>query len=168
MSALHSLVYGMFFDYKRLSLFAISRKINIHYQKLQYFFSESSWDINKLNDVRLGILQNQSTTRDPTVSSPLMILPALSLMPKKPKALNFNTVVLWAVRKIAILPSLHALSPTPNTSLSILNPISLYKASRRRILKVNLIWPKNSSPKLSLKISPSPLLSLTLGTLPPR
>ena len=63
MSALHSLVYGMFFDYKRLSLRAISRKINIHYQKLQYSCPESSWDINKLNDVRLGILQNQSTTR---------------------------------------------------------------------------------------------------------
>lgn len=63
MSVLQNFVYGMFFDYKRLSLSAISRKINIHYQKLQYFFSESSWDINKLNDVRLGILQNQSTTR---------------------------------------------------------------------------------------------------------
>jgi SRSO17 transposase len=63
MSALRGLVYGMFFDYKRLSLSAIARRTNIHYQKLQYFFSDSSWDITKLNDTRLKILQNQSTTR---------------------------------------------------------------------------------------------------------
>ncbi len=63
MSALRSLVQGMFYDYKRLSLSAISRKTNTNYQKLQYFFSESAWDINKLNDVRLNILQNQPTTR---------------------------------------------------------------------------------------------------------
>jgi SRSO17 transposase len=63
MSALRNLVYGMFFDYKRLSLSAIARRTNIHYQKLQYFFSDSSWDISKLNDTRLKILQNQSTTR---------------------------------------------------------------------------------------------------------
>jgi len=63
MSALRGLIYGMFFDYKRLSLSAIARRTNIHYQKLQHFFSDSSWDINKLNDTRLKILQNQSTTR---------------------------------------------------------------------------------------------------------
>jgi hypothetical protein len=63
MSALRSIVYGMFHDYKRLNLSAISRKTNTNYQKLQYFFSESDWNINKLNDVRLNILQNQSTTR---------------------------------------------------------------------------------------------------------
>ena len=59
MSALRSIVYGMFHDYKRLNLSAVSRKTNVNYQKLQYFFSESDWDINKLNDVRLNILQNQ-------------------------------------------------------------------------------------------------------------
>jgi SRSO17 transposase len=63
MSALRGLVYGMFYDYKRLSLSAIARKTNINYQKLQYFFSESDWDINKCNDVRINILQNQPTTR---------------------------------------------------------------------------------------------------------
>ena len=63
MSTFRAIVYGMFHDYKRLSLSAISRKTNINYQKLQYFFSESDWDINKLNNVRLNILQNQPTTR---------------------------------------------------------------------------------------------------------
>ena len=66
MSALRTCVYGMFFDYKRLSLAAIARKTHTDYQKLQYFFSESDWDINKLNEVRLNILQNQSTTRATT------------------------------------------------------------------------------------------------------
>lgn len=63
MSALRSVVYGMFHDYKRLNLSAISRKTNTNYQKLQYFFSESDWDIHKLNNVRIHILQNQPTTR---------------------------------------------------------------------------------------------------------
>lgn len=63
MSALRSIVYGMCLDYKRLNLSAIARKTNTNYQKLQYFFSESNWDINKFNDVRLNILQNQPTTR---------------------------------------------------------------------------------------------------------
>jgi hypothetical protein len=63
MSALRATVYGMFYDYKRLNLSAISRKTNTSYQKLQYFFSDSDWDINTLNDVRLNILQNQPTTR---------------------------------------------------------------------------------------------------------
>lgn len=58
MSALRNLIYGMFFDYKRLSLSAVARKTNANYQKLQYFFSDSSWDINKLNDARLKILQS--------------------------------------------------------------------------------------------------------------
>lgn len=66
MSALRTIVYGMFFDYKRLNLAAIARKTHSDYQKLQYFFSESDWDINRLNDVRLKILQNQSTTRATT------------------------------------------------------------------------------------------------------
>jgi len=63
MSALRSIVYGMCLDYKRLNLSAIARKTNTNYQKLQYFFSDSNWNINTLNDVRLNILQNQPTTR---------------------------------------------------------------------------------------------------------
>jgi len=63
MSALRATVYGMFYDYKRLSLSAIARKTHTNYEKLQYFFSDSNWDVNTLNDVRLNILQNQSTTR---------------------------------------------------------------------------------------------------------
>ena len=56
-------IYAMFKDYKRLSLAAIADSTHINYQKLQYFFSERSWDIKALNDVRVALLQNQRTTR---------------------------------------------------------------------------------------------------------
>ena len=56
MSALRSIVYGMFHDYKRLNLSAISRKTSVNYQKLQYFFSESDWDIEQLNQARLNVV----------------------------------------------------------------------------------------------------------------
>jgi hypothetical protein len=62
MRALLQLVCAMFFDYKRLSLSAASKRLHYDYQKLQYFFSESSWDVEQLNTMRLNILQNQNTT----------------------------------------------------------------------------------------------------------
>lgn len=63
MQALRQLIQAMFFDYKRLSLAAAAKRTNANYQKLQYFFSESSWDIDALNNARLKIIQNQKTTR---------------------------------------------------------------------------------------------------------
>jgi hypothetical protein len=63
MNILRQMIYAMFFDYKRLSLSAIAKRTHIDYQKLQYFFSESDWSVDQLNDVRLKILQNQHTTR---------------------------------------------------------------------------------------------------------
>ncbi len=63
MDVLRQMVYAMFFDYKRLSLCAIAKRAHIDYQKLQYFFSESDWDIEKLNNIRLKIIRNQNTTR---------------------------------------------------------------------------------------------------------
>ena len=63
MRALCQLVCAMFFDYKRLSLTAVSKRLHSDYQKLQYFFSESTWDIDALNTARLKIIQNQNTTR---------------------------------------------------------------------------------------------------------
>jgi len=35
----------------------------LNYQKLQYFFSESRWDIRELKDIRVKLLQNQRTTK---------------------------------------------------------------------------------------------------------
>lgn len=63
MSVFKNFIYGMFADYKRLSLAAIANNTNINYQKLQYFFTESQWNIKELNDIRIKIIQNQRTTR---------------------------------------------------------------------------------------------------------
>jgi len=62
MDVFKNFIYAMFIDYKRLSLSAIANNANINYQKLQYFFSESNWNINELNNIRIKILQNQRTT----------------------------------------------------------------------------------------------------------
>jgi SRSO17 transposase len=35
----------------------------LNYQRLQYFFSESSWSAKGLNDIRIRLLQNQRTTK---------------------------------------------------------------------------------------------------------
>ncbi len=61
--ALRDIIYGSFFDYKRFSMAAVSQKTNSNYQKLQYFFSDSQWSAQQLNDIRVGIIQNQPTTR---------------------------------------------------------------------------------------------------------
>jgi hypothetical protein len=59
-------IYAMFPDYKRLSLCALSNKLRISYQNLQYFFSDSNWDIEQLNNIRVNLIQNQK----PTASTP--------------------------------------------------------------------------------------------------
>ena len=72
MSVFRQLIYAMLHDYKRLSLASLAHHANINYQKLQYFFSESDWDIDQLNAIRLKILNNQTTTR-PSPKSVLAI-----------------------------------------------------------------------------------------------
>lgn len=62
-SIFREFIYAMFSDYKRMSLAAIANNTTVNYQKLQYFFSESGWSIQGLNDIRIKILQNQRTTR---------------------------------------------------------------------------------------------------------
>ena len=63
MNIFRQMIYAMFFDYKRLNLSSIAKRTHLDYQKIQYFFSESDWSVEQLNDVRLKILQNQHTTR---------------------------------------------------------------------------------------------------------
>jgi len=63
MNVLRQMIYAMFYDYKRLNLSAIAKRTHLDYQKIQYFFSESNWNVEQLNDIRLKILQNQHTTR---------------------------------------------------------------------------------------------------------
>lgn len=61
-SVFQSLVYGLIRDYKRANLNAISKTLDIDYQKLQYFLSESNWDYDLLNSRRIQVLKNQRTT----------------------------------------------------------------------------------------------------------
>ena len=63
MNIFRQMIYAMFFDYKRLNLSSIAKRTHLDYQKIQYFFSESDWNVDQLNAVRLKILQNQHTTR---------------------------------------------------------------------------------------------------------
>ncbi len=62
-SIFREFIYAMFIDCKRMSLATISNNTTINYQKLQYFFSESNWNIKELNNIRLKLLQNQRTTK---------------------------------------------------------------------------------------------------------
>lgn len=63
MSAFREFIYAMFSDYKRMSLVTITNNTSLTYQKLQYFFSESNWNITELNNIRLKLIQNQKTTK---------------------------------------------------------------------------------------------------------
>ena len=56
------LIYALFKDYKRNSLDAMAKATHTDYQKLQYFFSDSRWDIQALKRKRLEIIQKQRTT----------------------------------------------------------------------------------------------------------
>ena len=56
------LIYALFKDYKRNSLDAMAKATHTDYQKLQYFFSDSHWDIQALKRKRLEIIQKQRTT----------------------------------------------------------------------------------------------------------
>ncbi|WP_347275507.1 IS701 family transposase [Candidatus Kuenenia sp.] len=55
-------VYAMFKDYKRNSLEAMAQAVHKDYQKFQYFFSESKWDLPALKQKRMDIIQKQRTT----------------------------------------------------------------------------------------------------------
>ena len=55
-------VYALFKDYKRNSLEAMAKAAHTDYQKLQYFFSDSQWDLQAIKQKRLEIIQNQRTT----------------------------------------------------------------------------------------------------------
>lgn len=55
-------IYALFKDYKRNSLETMAKSSNVNYQKLQYFMSDSKWDIQAIKQKRLEIIQKQRTT----------------------------------------------------------------------------------------------------------
>ena len=56
------LIYALFKDYKRNSLEAMAKATHTDYQKFQYFFSDTKWDIQAIKRTRLEIIQKQRTT----------------------------------------------------------------------------------------------------------
>ncbi len=61
-------IYAMFKDYKRNSLEAMAKSSNIDYQALQYFMSDSKWNMQAIKQERLEIIQKQRTTASRRVS----------------------------------------------------------------------------------------------------
>lgn len=55
-------IYSLFGEYKRNCLYSMAINVKADYQAFQYFFSESRWKLDELNNKRLYIIQNQRTT----------------------------------------------------------------------------------------------------------
>jgi hypothetical protein len=167
MNIFRQMIYAMFFDYKRLNLSSIAKRTHLDYQKIQYFFSESSWSVEQLNDIRLKILQNQHTTR--STAKGVMAIDDTSV-PKphaeKTEGAQFQYCpAIGGVRKTVTSLSLPALSPTLSTFPSTLHLTSLLKARRPKLLKVRLTLPKTLFSTPSINKSLSQQFSLTLGIL---
>jgi len=52
----------LFKDMKRANMEVMARIASCDYENLQYFFSDSKWDHNKLNDERIALIERQRTT----------------------------------------------------------------------------------------------------------
>lgn len=61
-SAFKMFVYGMLRDYKRLNLSSLSDNLPLDYQQFQYFFSDSKWNYEDLNNLRINTLRKGKTT----------------------------------------------------------------------------------------------------------
>lgn len=55
-------VYSMLHDYKRLNLSSLSKNLPLDYQQFQYFFSDSKWNYEDLNNLRINLLKKSKTT----------------------------------------------------------------------------------------------------------
>ena len=55
------LIYALFKDDKRNSIDAMAKATHTDYQKFQYFFSDSKWDLQAIKRTRLEIIQKQKT-----------------------------------------------------------------------------------------------------------
>ena len=56
-------VYSLLCEYKRNCLFDMADNVKLDYQAFQYFFSESRWRLDELNNKRLKVIENQRTTK---------------------------------------------------------------------------------------------------------
>ena len=56
-------VYSLLMEYKRNCLSSMASNTNLDYQAFQYFFSESRWNLDELNNKRVRVIENQRTTK---------------------------------------------------------------------------------------------------------
>lgn len=57
-----SFVYALMNEYRRLNLSSLAKTLTLDYDQLPYFFSDSAWDYQKLNERRIQLLKEQRTT----------------------------------------------------------------------------------------------------------
>ncbi len=61
-AAFKMFIYAMLPDYKRLNLSSLSKNLPVDYQQFQYFFSDSKWNYENLNNLRINTLKKGKTT----------------------------------------------------------------------------------------------------------
>ena len=71
----------------------MARVVNTDYQRFQYFFSDSKWDLQAIKDKRLGLIERQLTTASTNegLLAILTIQPAQSHLLRLRKALSIST-----------------------------------------------------------------------------
>ena len=60
--AFKAILYALIRDYKRANISTLANSLQIDYEKLQYFFSDSKWNYETLNSKRIELLKAQRTT----------------------------------------------------------------------------------------------------------
>ena len=61
-SAFSAILYALVNEYKRVNISSLAKAIDVNYERLQYFLSESKWNYEALNTRRIELLKNQRTT----------------------------------------------------------------------------------------------------------
>jgi len=61
-AAFSALLYALINEYKRVNLSSLAKVLDVNYERLQYFLSESKWDYETVNAQRIELLKNQRTT----------------------------------------------------------------------------------------------------------
>jgi len=61
-AAFTAILYGLINEYKRVNISSLAQALQLDYEKLQYFLSDSKWNYDSLNAKRIELLKNQRTT----------------------------------------------------------------------------------------------------------
>lgn len=61
-TAFSAILYALINEYKRVNLSSLAKTLDVNYERLQYFLSESKWNYETLNTQRIELLKNQRTT----------------------------------------------------------------------------------------------------------